>query len=151
MSLKVESWATQDIKEQFTYWDGRKIKIPEPAGFIHKSAILREIEEVQDDTLWEPSRLMERMMSVFLWMCIKEDGSDRIMDGSCVTVDNDGSKIHEDNSSNSSSNVHCNIMDGSCVTMDNDGSKNYEDNSSNVPLPTHELLVSEWWFLATPT
>ncbi|KAK4296875.1 hypothetical protein Pmani_030665 [Petrolisthes manimaculis] len=107
MSLKVESWATQDIKEQFTYWDGRKFKIPAPAGFILKSVFLREMEEVQDDTLWEPSRLMERMMSIFRRMCIKDDGSDSIMDGSCVTVDNDGSKSHEDSSN--SSNVHSNI------------------------------------------
>ncbi|KAK3893840.1 hypothetical protein Pcinc_002375 [Petrolisthes cinctipes] len=92
MSLKVESWATQDIKEQFTYWDGRKFKIPAPAGFILKSAFLREMEEVQDDTLWEPSCLMERMMSVFRRMCKKDDGSKR-----------------EEDSNSSSSNVHSNI------------------------------------------
>lgn len=76
VSLRVESWATRDIKEQFTYWDGRRFKIPAPAGFILKSAFLREMEEVQDDSLWEPALLLTRMKSVFRRMCIGDNNSD---------------------------------------------------------------------------
>ncbi|KAK3886637.1 hypothetical protein Pcinc_009284 [Petrolisthes cinctipes] len=73
VSLRSESWATRDVKEQFTYWDGRRFKIPAPAGFILKSAFLKEMEEIQNDSLWESTRLMERMKSVFRRMCIVDD------------------------------------------------------------------------------
>ncbi|XP_042216787.1 uncharacterized protein LOC121862540 isoform X2 [Homarus americanus] len=69
VSLKVESWAPRDRKELFTYWYGRRFKLPAPAGFILKNTFMMELEEVKDAALWDPSHLHERMRSIFCRMC----------------------------------------------------------------------------------
>lgn len=70
-TLKVESWAPQDVKEQYTYWNGRRFKIPAPAGFILKNTFMEEMEDVKEDNLWGPSHRHERICSIFLKMCKK--------------------------------------------------------------------------------
>lgn len=75
-TLKTESWAPRDSKEQYSYWDGHRFKIPAPAGFILKSAFMKEMEEVQDDSVWGKSFLFERMCSIFQRMCIVDTDPD---------------------------------------------------------------------------
>ncbi|XP_037776938.1 LOW QUALITY PROTEIN: uncharacterized protein LOC119573906 [Penaeus monodon] len=68
-NLKTESWAPRDSKEQYTYWVGHRFKIPAPSGFILKSAFMKEMEEIQDESMWGKNFLFERMCSVFQRMC----------------------------------------------------------------------------------
>lgn len=68
-NLKTESWAPRDSKEQYTYWVGHRFKIPAPAGFILKSAFMKEMEEIRNDSMWGKTFLLERMCSIFQRMC----------------------------------------------------------------------------------
>ncbi|KAK8738041.1 hypothetical protein OTU49_004368 [Cherax quadricarinatus] len=72
VTLKVVSWAPRDVKELFTYWNGRRFKIPAPAGFILKNTFLQEMEDVKDNAEWDTQKLYERMCSVFSRMCIRD-------------------------------------------------------------------------------
>ncbi|KAK3890219.1 hypothetical protein Pcinc_005754 [Petrolisthes cinctipes] len=99
-SLKVECWATQDVKESFTFWDGHRFEILAPADFLLKSAFLREMEDVQDDSLWKTSYLMERIKSVFGRMCIMDNISDTSKSSNHTTTN------HFDNTNVKSSKRH---------------------------------------------
>ncbi|XP_069192308.1 serine/threonine-protein phosphatase 6 regulatory ankyrin repeat subunit C isoform X1 [Procambarus clarkii] len=73
VTLKVESWAPRDVKDLYTYWNGRRFKIPAPAGFILKNAFLLEMEDINDDAEWEPQHIRKRMFSIFRRMCVQDD------------------------------------------------------------------------------
>lgn len=68
-SMKTEGWMQQQLKDQFQFWDGRKMKIPLPNGFLLKSAFFFEREEITDPLLWKESNLLDRMCSIFRRMC----------------------------------------------------------------------------------
>ncbi|XP_064099278.1 uncharacterized protein LOC135210325 isoform X1 [Macrobrachium nipponense] len=68
-SMKTEGWMQQQLKDQFQFWDGRKMKIPLPNGFLLKSAFFFEKEEVTDQLLWNEKNLLNRMCSIFRRMC----------------------------------------------------------------------------------
>ncbi|XP_068243701.1 uncharacterized protein [Palaemon carinicauda] len=68
-SMKTEGWMQQQLKDQFQFWDGRKMKIPLPNGFLLKSSFFFEKEEVTDKALWKERELLDRMCSIFRRMC----------------------------------------------------------------------------------
>ena len=67
--LKTEKWAPVLFKDRFKYFDSHNFKIPSTSGFILKSALFKNLEDVPKSEDWEDCHIVERLKGLFRAMC----------------------------------------------------------------------------------